>query len=350
MGCPTSCTAETTPGAGLSVRLNLGNRFGAVESWGGSAALREEQSASMGRSGGLGKTLPAYSFGGGIADTVSVTGASQDLIDVNGDGLVDIVSKPLAIRTASAKLPPEASSDIFDADDTFVTVRFNTGAGFAAPVQYNGALPQPLRGNATFSRNLGLHFTIAIPIPFTPISIILNPGQYHGRSLGGYDVMLSDFDGDGYADHVYSDSTGKIAVQLNNHGRTNLLKSVDRPLGATIELDYARSGNTTDQPGNRWVLAEDDGRRRPSGRGRRPAGDHLQLRGRQVRPRRARLLRLRHGDVAPGRPGQPGDDPAPVHQHLPHRLVLHQGPARSACAWATARAGCLARPSISTTP
>ena len=160
--------------------------------------------------------------------------------------------------------PAEASDDLLKSSDTFVTVRFNTGDGFTAPVAYNGALPQPLRANATFSRNLGLHFTIAIPIPFTPISIILNPGQYHGRSLGGYDVMLADFDGDGYADHVYSDSSGKIVVQLNNHGRTNLLKAVRRPLGATIELDYARSGNTTDQPGNRWVLAKttvDDGHR-----------------------------------------------------------------------------------------
>src|SRR5262249_4680315 len=43
---------------------------------------------------------------------------------------------------------------------------------------------------------------------------------------------------------------------------TNLLKSITRPLGATITLDYTRAGNTTDLPQNHWVMSSrtvDDG-------------------------------------------------------------------------------------------
>ena len=68
--------------------------------------------------------------------------------------------------------------------------------------------------------------------------------------------MLADFNGDGYADHIYSDYAGNVTVSLNNAGRTNLLKTVHRPLGGRFDLEYARSGDTSDQPGNRWVLSK----------------------------------------------------------------------------------------------
>src|SRR5262249_47413939 len=42
---------------------------------------------------------------------------------------------------------------------------------------------------------------------------------------------------------------------LNKRGRTNLLRSITRPLGATVALDYTRAGNTTDMPHNRWVMS-----------------------------------------------------------------------------------------------
>jgi RHS repeat-associated protein len=46
-----------------------------------------------------------------------------------------------------------------------------------------------------------------------------------------------------------------LNVAHNLTGRTNLLKSVSRPLGATFNLEYQRSGNTYAQPQSRWVLS-----------------------------------------------------------------------------------------------
>src|SRR5262249_50244616 len=55
----------------------------------------------------------------------------------------------------------------------------------------------------------------------------------------------------------------QVFVKLNQVGKSNLLKTVTRPLGGTIELDYRREGNRVapdesprvDMPQNQWVLA-----------------------------------------------------------------------------------------------
>ena len=48
----------------------------------------------------------------------------------------------------------------------------------------------------------------------------------------------------------------EMKVALNPIHRTNLLKKVSRPLGASFDLEYVRSGNTYDQPQSRLVLSK----------------------------------------------------------------------------------------------
>jgi hypothetical protein len=123
-------------GGGLNVRLNLGYRFGAPEDWGGSGTLRFERSEASGTDGSAGFNLPAYSFGGGLASTRNRAGTESDLMDVNGDGLVDLVFKAL--------------SDDIASPGTAIQVRFNTGAGFLPPQAYTGALPRPIQSRLTW--------------------------------------------------------------------------------------------------------------------------------------------------------------------------------------------------------
>src|SRR5262249_30273566 len=49
--------------------------------------------------------------------------------------------------------------------------------------------------------------------------------------------------------------SGRVYLASNNNRRTNLLKTIYRPMGGKIDLDYVRSGDTADQPGNHWVLS-----------------------------------------------------------------------------------------------
>src|SRR5262249_44662345 len=88
----------------------------------------------------------------------------------------------------------------------------------------------------------------------TGLFLVINPGHNEGNSFAASQSQIHDFDGDGYADHIRADGSA-VTVHFNQRGRTNLLRSITRPLGATIALDYVRAGNTPQMPQNRWVLA-----------------------------------------------------------------------------------------------
>ena len=201
-------------------------------------------------------------IGGGLAH--SVARMIVDYIDVNGDGLPDRVMKR-----------PQ---------DNFLRVKPNLGERFGAEERW--ALPgwsvpleksftkeinggnDALRFTETVSNNAGVGVPLLIPLLVTCISIEV--AAQLGIADGASELTWHDVDGDGTLDHVLklSDSllrddadTQKLVVKLNRTGKTNLLRSIDRPLGGHIELDYDRQGNFVDpaqhrdMPANTWVLS-----------------------------------------------------------------------------------------------
>ncbi|MCS7478059.1 RHS repeat domain-containing protein [Umezawaea endophytica] len=84
---------------------------------------------------------------------------------------------------------------------------------------------------------------------------MFNPGADTSTGIGRSEVALRDVNGDGDTDHVRSTRDSELVVAENRTGRTNLLRSVSRPLGGRFDLDYRRDGNTADLPQQRWVLA-----------------------------------------------------------------------------------------------
>jgi hypothetical protein len=184
--------------------------------------------------GSMGYNDGIYGFGGGASLTRNSSSTTKTLIDMNGDGLPDLVIK----------------------DDGKLQVAFNKGTCFAGFVDWPGGLDKDLSENVNISLGGGLYFSIPIPIPYTSCSIIINPGFNVGSSMGREESAIRDIDGDGYPDFLSSDKDDSITVAENLAGRTNLLKSVKRPLGATMEFEYTRSGNTYDQPQSRWVLSK----------------------------------------------------------------------------------------------
>ncbi|HST46484.1 SpvB/TcaC N-terminal domain-containing protein [Jatrophihabitans sp.] len=238
-------------GSTLMVALNLGYGFAAAEPW-GSATINNGASEN----GSVGPTLGfndgIYEFGGGLSLTKDKSQTSDTLEDVNGDGLADRV------------LPGGSSG---------MQVALNTGDGFAVPVAWNGAIDgacsddtsvglanidwghaRLCSGNTGYGA--GAYFTIGIgPLCGTGCFVILNPGADSSQSMSRDEASLRDIDGDGYLDHLASSGDGTLKVAHNRTGRTNLLKSVARPLGASFTVDYTRDGNTTANPTSRWVLA-----------------------------------------------------------------------------------------------
>ncbi|MDM8554109.1 BPSL0067 family protein, partial [Desulfococcaceae bacterium HSG7] len=146
--------------------------------------------------------------------------------DINGDGLVDYVKMD--------------------------SVALNTGNGFVA-INYPGA--NDFTETTNVGQNGGAYFTIGIgPLFPTTIHIIINPGVDFSQGMSKPEISIMDIDGDGYADQLKSNKDNKLEVRRNQIGRTNLLKSVKRPLGASFTIEYERDGNTYQMPHSRWNM------------------------------------------------------------------------------------------------
>ncbi|MFI6603637.1 SpvB/TcaC N-terminal domain-containing protein [Nonomuraea sp. NPDC050536] len=217
------------------VALNLGYRFGAAEQWRNPAGFNASSGDNEGVN--LGFNTDFYGFAGGAAFERDVTSTSSTLQDVNGDGLADRVFSGNPIK-----------------------VGLNTGNGFEPPVPFLGSLPGVTR-DQNASASLGAYFEFGVCFVF--VCVVINPGASGSTGASRTEQMLRDVNGDGFADQLSSVKDDQLVVAGNRTGRTNLLKTVTRPLGGRMDFDYTRDGNTFGQPQSKFVLsrvAVDDGR------------------------------------------------------------------------------------------
>jgi RHS repeat-associated protein len=225
----------------VKVALNLGYGFADFEDWGVSTFSEgSSQAGSLGVT--LGFNAGIYDFAGGLNLSKNTSKYKTLLIDMNGDGLPD-------------RVRPEGDH---------LMVSLNTGNGFAPEVTWTGAsgLNKGLSRSGNTSLGGGLYITIGIPLCELACYLILNPGFDINQAMARLESSIRDIDGDGYPDYVTSDRDDTLTVARNLTGKTNLLKNVRRPLGATISIDYTRKGNTPQDPASHWVLARvevDDG-------------------------------------------------------------------------------------------
>ena len=230
-----------------SVQLNLGYRLGARESI-IPGTLTVNKTANVNSGGSIGFSSDKGGWGGGLFINSSQSGVESTYIDINGDGLPDRVEKSLHAVPGVGIIPKNNK----------LKVSFNTGKGFTQEYYWEGGSGNlPLTSDMSINVNTGGNFSINIPLfaLFIPLGyIIINPGAGADVSYGKVEVRMMDINGDGYADHVYADSSGKVKANFNKTGRTNLLKKVKRPLGGWFELAYKRQGNTVDMPHSKWVV------------------------------------------------------------------------------------------------
>jgi len=212
------------------VALNLGYSFAAPEPWGaGEVGRGESRNKNMGAS----YVSESYGMGGGLTLARSEQQSKSAFIDINGDGVADYVRN----------------------GDGALNVALNTGSGFV-PLTYPGA--SEFSQSLSADQSTAFYFTIGIgPLCYGYCYIVINPGfdmsPYAGLSRP--EITLQDIDGDGFADYLRSEKDDELTVQRNRIGRTHLLKTVRRPLGATIEIAYTRDGNTYQMPQSRWNMS-----------------------------------------------------------------------------------------------
>ncbi|MCB0126972.1 MAG: hypothetical protein KDE58_32150, partial [Caldilineaceae bacterium] len=246
----------------LRVAFNLGYDFSSEVEWPG-GIMEQGKSNSVSVGPDLGFSVPPLSFSGGLSLSSSEENALSTWVDINGDGLTDQIRLDVPALGDLAPLDIPGPIDWVPLDGD-VEVRFNTGAGLTDSVDWGDFHADAIAKAESIGLSGGGDFTVGIgPLCIKACYIIINPGAHVSTGMSRQELELNDINGDGYPDHIASDSDSSMDVKLNTTGRTNLLKSVANPLGGTIELDYSREGNTTDLPFSQWVLsrvAVDDGR------------------------------------------------------------------------------------------
>lgn len=280
-------------GSTIKVRLNLGNRLGAWETFGqvdpalqvaidgfesaerstdwiplvgeiadtGSKALQHDTTITQHTTDSL--DLVVYSRS--TTTTITTTRTTRQFQDLNGDGLPDLLVKK--------------------AGDNFIRVQYNLGSSFSAPVHwsvpdwpadvelspiFNSRVAQLALTGPDVLAGTGAQIakstssSIAIPIPGTPVLV---GGEWTtANSIDTFELALLDIDGDSTADHVLKRGSGNgVTFWVKRNlaaGKANLLQTVRGPLGSTVTLDYKRTPNTAEMPHSRFVLSRvevDDG-------------------------------------------------------------------------------------------
>ncbi len=217
------------------VALNLGYGFAAEEDW-GVGQIQSGNSHSFSGGAGLGLVTGHKSFAIGFSLSRSENSSDIMLQDMNGDGLPDMVMVAPGLGGAQG-----------------LQVRLNTGNGFS-PEVLNWAGAFALNSNSSTSESGNLAFTVGFPI-FVGLKFIINASVDAGDGMSRELVKMEDVNGDGYPDYVSSTKDDNLAVSLSTIGRTNLLQTVHRPMGALFTLDYQRQGNTYAMPNSVWTLS-----------------------------------------------------------------------------------------------
>ncbi len=227
-----------------TVLLNTGTTFVAQNSWGTTFAnttSTKTKSGGISGGGGFGSNgnFSNADIAFGLSISTSDTKEQDTYFDVNGDGLPDQI-------TGGG------------------TVRINTGSGFSTQTY---ALPQAMMqssSNAGISANGTGCFTFLFPPAFVlGIKICAGVGGAKGHVVNQEKVRYMDMNGDGYPDLVTSENDDLLNVRLSRIRRTNMLKTVHRPMGGTLTLDYSTRngyantevGSTFKMPFKKWVLS-----------------------------------------------------------------------------------------------
>ena len=217
---------------GDKVKFGLGYNFANEES-SGVTSLESSENSTWGA--GLGTSIGVLgnadiSFG--VNGTKTTTKYNVSFIDVNGDGLPDMVTR---------------SGGKF-------TIMLNTGSGFIPySEEQQGCFNESL---ATSVSQYG-NFAVSIPIHilFLKLRFTTKVTKSWSSGVSFTSAALRDIDGDGRPDLIISYGAKQLIVHRNLTGRTNMLRSVTLPFGGHININYEQTAPSYDLPGRRWVMS-----------------------------------------------------------------------------------------------
>jgi RHS repeat-associated protein len=249
------------------VALNTGTSFETKKNYAlpaGISSVNESTQSPADLSSGLKGALQgasvsigylARSFNAGININNSGSRSKTVGMDLNGDGL----------------------SDIIKTDGSRHMVYLNTGTGYVLHKDGTATVDLDLSQELSQSQSFGMSgnagATIGIPIFLNgKLSISVNGGANY--SVNKLRSSFMDINGDGAVDFVDAQENGDLHVYYSNVVKSNYLTSVSNPLGGSFDIDYKLVGHRRgaydtevkthradekvlwDMPSGKWVLAQ----------------------------------------------------------------------------------------------
>lgn len=217
----------------------------------------------------------SYNLGYSFASPVQLSGITAlqqtDSHSTNASGSVDVDLKATSFSagvgagiTASCELTAyldvngDGLPDRLLADDSQVRVALNLGNRFSSDATVDGLSCISASSSASASLNGSFSFSVH---PFG-VRITCTPEAHAATGFSRPTSDLRDIDGDGLPDLLFSDAENSLHVRRSTVGSTNLLASVTNSLGGSFSIGYTRSEATYDHPGGKWVMSSltvDDG-------------------------------------------------------------------------------------------
>lgn len=217
----------------------------------------------------------SYNLGYSFASPIQLSGITAlqqtNSHSANASGCVDIDLKATSFSagvgggiTTSSELTAyldvngDGLPDRLLVDSSQVRVALNLGNSFSSDTVVDGLSCISASSSASASLNGSFSFSVH---PFG-VRITCTPEVHAATGFSRPTSDLRDIDGDGLPDLLSSDAENSLHVRRSAVGSTNLLASVSNSLGGSFSVGYTRSEATYDHPGGKWVMSSltvDDG-------------------------------------------------------------------------------------------
>ena len=233
----------------------------------------------------------------GVGGSASVSSSIQNqmLIDINGDGLLDVVRKSpiqnnedystyevfyntgsrIDTKSVSVLQIPKWKSlklQSFSVNNNAINSNGMSYGGTAVSLKENATvdlsdvsskienLDCNVSVSANITGNLAVNVNVSIPWSFpvcfikTNVTSNIGGGLYSGSTTTSATVKMIDLDGDGLLDHVLRIPGFGTFWKQNITGSYGLLKGIRLPQGGNIQLEYDKKYGTVDCPIFKYVM------------------------------------------------------------------------------------------------
>ena len=105
------------------------------------------------------------------------------------------------------------------------------------------------------STSLSIHANGGATIPAFIFTVTPFVNGAKSFAVSRTNSSMSDFNGDGFIDLLESDSENNVSVRYSRIGAANKLESVINPFGGKFTIEYAHTTPTTDHPCGKWAMS-----------------------------------------------------------------------------------------------